>query len=78
MLNIAEGAGRSQKGEKRHFYGIARGSAMECAAVCDILRQCELVDEFGYFEIKNKLEQVIAMLSRMMSNSREGKSTGQV
>lgn len=29
-LNIAEGAGRYAKGEKKQFYSIAKGSAYEC------------------------------------------------
>src|SRR5262245_45724382 len=38
LLNIAEGAGQRSRAQKRHAYGIARGSAMECAAVVDVLR----------------------------------------
>jgi four helix bundle protein len=36
-LNIAESAGRVAPGEKAHFIAIARGSAMECAAIVDVL-----------------------------------------
>jgi hypothetical protein len=38
VLNIAEGAGQRSRPQKRRFYAIARGSAMECAAVLDVLR----------------------------------------
>ena len=65
-LNIAEGAGRSQKREKQHFYAIARGSAMESAAVCDILHQCNIVDQTLYKQLKSELREVIAMLSSMI------------
>ena len=41
-LNIAEGCGRHAPGEKAHFYAIARGSAMECAAVIDVVRSLAL------------------------------------
>ena len=76
-LNIAEGAGRSERAEKKQFYAIARGSAMESAAVCDILQQCKIVDEELYREIKVKLREVIAMLSRMILNMKRGKELGQ-
>jgi four helix bundle protein len=38
VLNIAEGAGQRSRSVKRNLYGIARGSAMECAAIVDVLR----------------------------------------
>lgn len=38
VLNIAEGAGRMSPKDKRRFYGTARGSATECAAILEILK----------------------------------------
>ena len=35
-LNIAEGSGKFNK-DARRFYAIARGSALECAAIYDAL-----------------------------------------
>jgi four helix bundle protein len=35
-LNIAEGSGKFDKDERRYF-AIARGSALECAAIIDLL-----------------------------------------
>ena len=32
-LNLAEGAGQFSRAQKRRYYGVARGSAMECAAI---------------------------------------------
>ena len=43
-LNIAEGAGKSETLDKRRFYDIARGSAMESAAICDILHRTQAID----------------------------------
>src|SRR5215470_4681138 len=37
LLNIAEGCGRFARADKAQFYLIARGSAMESAAVVDVL-----------------------------------------
>ena len=36
-LNIAEGSGKRQIADRNRFYGIASGSAMECAALCDVI-----------------------------------------
>ena len=43
-LNIAEGAGKTTERERARFHAIARGSAMECAAIVDLLRLQALVD----------------------------------
>jgi four helix bundle protein len=37
-LNIAEGTGRTSEADVGRLRGIARGSAMECAAILDALR----------------------------------------
>ena len=39
-LNIAEGNGKATYGDRRRFFEIARGSALECAAVQDVLEVC--------------------------------------
>ena len=38
VLNTAEGAARVGAADKARFFAMARGSAMECAAVLDVLR----------------------------------------
>jgi four helix bundle protein len=37
VLNVAEGFGRRDGAGRRHFYSIARGSALECAAILDVM-----------------------------------------
>ena len=37
VLNLAEGAGKHSKADKRRYYQSARGSATESAALLDIL-----------------------------------------
>jgi four helix bundle protein len=37
-LNIAEAEGRTGDADKARTYAIARGSAMECAAILDVLK----------------------------------------
>ena len=64
-LNIAESQGRVGDGEKAHALAIARGSAMECAAVMDLTKALGLVAEEEYREGINLLERVVAMLTKM-------------
>ena len=67
-LNIAEGAGKSGFADKRRYYEIAKGSAMESAAVCDILYRASMIDDKSHARCKVLLEEVICMLSRMCMN----------
>ncbi len=43
-LNIAEAAGRTGEADAARTYAIARGSAMECAAVFEALAILKLVE----------------------------------
>jgi four helix bundle protein len=67
-LNIAEGSGKSSISDKKRFYAIARGSAMECAAICDVL---ELVDHHYYYtktnEAKALLKSIVSILTTICS-----------
>ena len=67
-LNIAEGAAKSGFRDKRRFYDIARGSAMESAAICDILARVKTVEPHHHEQLKNLLHRVISMLSKMCIN----------
>ena len=44
MLNIAEGSGRFTNPDKRHFYIVARGSAFECVAIFDYLKDLHTIE----------------------------------
>lgn len=67
-LNIAEGAGKTGVLDKRRFYEIAKASAMESAAISDILYRIQLVDERTHCEFKEALHSVISMLSKLCFN----------
>ena len=65
VLNIAEGAGQRSKPQKRRFYAIARGSAMECAAVLDILRSSALTSDAEARQGRSWLVRMVQMLTRL-------------
>ena len=66
-LNIAEGTGKRRKADKYRFYDIARGSAMECAAICDVLCKIEPVFRQEVDEAKIHLKSVVSILSKVCS-----------
>jgi four helix bundle protein len=63
-LNIAEGSGKGGRDAAR-FYTIARGSALECAAVMDVLEALAVVEERELRELRELLERVVAMLTKL-------------
>ena len=65
MACIAEGAGRLAPGEKRHFYSIARGSATECVALLDALKNRNCVSAHDYDNCRGLLERIVQMLSKL-------------
>ena len=66
VRNIAEGAGRWSKADSSKHYKIARGEAMECAASLDVLKLRELVAQQRYDRGIELLEEVVAMLTKMI------------
>jgi four helix bundle protein len=64
-LNIAEGAGQRSKAQKRRFYGIARGSAMECAAIFDVLCRRRLAPPSDCRRVRSLLIRVVQMLTKL-------------
>ena len=64
-LNIAEAAGRTGDADTARAYAIARGSAMECAAVLDALRVLKMVDEGTHGRGIELLGRIVAMLTKL-------------
>jgi four helix bundle protein len=64
-LNIAEGAGRASDADSARHFAIARGSAMECAAVLDVLRSMGAVTDERYQHANELLVRVVSMLTKM-------------
>jgi four helix bundle protein len=63
-LNIAEGSGKSER-DARRFYAIARGSALECAAILDALVTLGFTQDKDLSESLELLERIVSMLTRM-------------
>ncbi len=69
LLNIAEGAGEYASNEKVRFYRMAKRSATECAAIFDLCRELQLIEEKCYMDARELLARIVAMLIRMAQGS---------
>lgn len=65
VLNIAEGAGKHSKADKRRYYLTARGSATESAAVLDVCMRLSLLDEPTHTAGKEMLVRLVSMLIKL-------------
>lgn len=67
VLNIAEGAGRFHKNDKKNFYLIARGSANECVAILRLLKIENHVSDSLFDDIYADLTEIGKMLSGLIN-----------
>ena len=65
-LNIAEGAGRFTKPDKRNSYVIARGSVYECVAILDILKDARIIDASFHRELYLFAEELSKILYALL------------
>ncbi|MGJ8639124.1 MAG: four helix bundle protein [Opitutaceae bacterium] len=61
-LNIAEGNGKFTSKDRCRFFDVARGSALECAAVLDVGARRGKITESIAREGKELLREVVSML----------------
>src|SRR5437762_9123908 len=61
-LNIAEAEGRTGSADKARTYAIARGLAMECAAILDVCRTLGVIDDAVHDRGNELLGRVVSML----------------
>jgi len=66
--NIAEGAARKSKPEKRRFYEIARSSAVEIDTQLEITLLLQYLEKTSIAAAEQHLESVFRMLSKMIDN----------
>jgi four helix bundle protein len=64
-LNIAEGNGKATEADRRHFFEIARGSTLECAAIQDVLEVCGAIRSEENRTGKDLLDRIAAMLTKI-------------
>jgi four helix bundle protein len=64
-LNIAEGNGKNTPADRRRFFEIARGSALECAAIQDVLELLGILSPEENCARKGELDRIVAMLSKL-------------
>jgi four helix bundle protein len=69
-LNIAEGAGRYSKADKKNFYVVARGSVFECVALIDILYDKRLLSKGQKEAFYSQLEELSKMLSGLINSQK--------
>jgi four helix bundle protein len=68
-LNIAEGNGKESLRDKNRFFEIARGSALECAAIHDILCRIDAVSFDETNSSKRTLKRIVSMLTRLIQRA---------
>jgi four helix bundle protein len=71
VLNIAEGAGKLSKPDKRRYYLTARGSATESAALLDACLRLKLLEEAAHRTGKEIVVRIVSMLIRLAQSSEE-------
>ena len=65
-LNIAEGNGKRSVKDRARYFEIARGSAVECAVIQDVLTASDGLNADSNREMKIKLKRIVSMLTRMV------------
>jgi four helix bundle protein len=64
-MNIAEGNGKGTRRDKARFFEIARGSALECAAIQDVLEVTNGLAPEQSEKGKALLVRVVSMLTKL-------------
>jgi four helix bundle protein len=63
--NIAEGNGKGTEADRRRYFEIARGSALECSATQDILAVCQTIGMDENEKGKQMLYRIVSMLTKL-------------
>jgi four helix bundle protein len=74
-LNIAEGNGKGTNADRRRYFEIARGSALECASILDCLKACEVLTVAQDKQGKTMLIRIVSMLTKLGRRDHEIRET---
>lgn len=66
VLNLAEACGRVSRRQRRYHFGVARGSATECAALTDVLRLRRLTPASECFRARSLAVRCVQMLTKLI------------
>ena len=75
-LNIAEGNGKRSLKDRNRFLDNARGSALECAAIQDVLAATDGLGHESNGRMKEVLKRIVSMLTRLIARGDAGGEDG--
>jgi len=64
-LNIAEASGKTTNADRTRYYAVARGSAMECAAVLEASAAVGITERKVAEQGRGELVRIVQMLTKM-------------
>jgi four helix bundle protein len=67
VLNIAEGVGKTSDADRANRYAIARGEAMECGAILDVVRLTGAIPDAELVAARRVVLRIVEMLCKMLS-----------
>lgn len=70
VLNTAEGCGRRARLDRAHFFAMARGSAMECAAIVNLALVRDLAPYLDCRRGRALLVRLVQMLTKLQLTMR--------
>lgn len=76
VINLAEGTGRMQKSDKRHFITISRGNVFEAVALLDIVNGQGWINEDLFKEFYDGYEKASKMLLGMIRSFSQPRNEG--
>lgn len=64
-MNIAEAAGKPSRPDRMNKFAIARGEAMECGAILDVVRLLEVLPTEQLTHAKSLVVRTVEMLTKL-------------